>query len=168
MIVTEINGRHLALQTGGAAEIMPRLVSLMKRPELLEDPKFATPVARRENWSLLRDIIEGWLKGFATVDEAVDALAGARVPCAPVLSPGEVVALPHLAERRFFPTVPHAGRGEVRITRTPFQLDGQPLGPQGGAPYRVGEHTRAVLEGFLGYGHDRIEKLVAVGAAVAP
>src|SRR5215831_19730165 len=33
MIVTEIAGRHVALQTGGASEIMPRLVSLMGRPE---------------------------------------------------------------------------------------------------------------------------------------
>jgi CoA:oxalate CoA-transferase len=168
MIVTEINGRYLALQTGGAAEILPRLVSLMKRPELLEDPRFSTPAARRDSWPALRDIIEGWLQRYATVDEAVDALTGARVPCAPVLSPSEVVALPHLAERQFFPTVPHPGRGEVRITRSPFQLDGRPVGPQGPAPYRVGEHTRAVLEKFLGYDPDRIEKLLALGAATAP
>jgi len=168
MIVTEINGRHLALQTGGAAEIMPRLVAVMKRPELLEDPRFSTPAARRENWSELCNIIESWLKHFATVDDAVDTLNRARVPCAPVLSPAEVVALPHLGERRFFSAIPHRGRGEVRITRSPFQLDGQPVDPQGAAPYRVGEHTRPVLEGLLGYDPDRIEKLVAAGAAVAP
>ena len=168
MIVTEIKGRYLALQTGGAAEIMPRLVSVMGRPELLQDPRFSTPAGRRDNWSALREIIEDWLGRFATVDEAVDALTGARVPCAPVLSPGEVVALPHLADRRFFPAVPHPGRGAVRITRSPFQLDGQPVGPQGAAPYRVGEHTRAVLEGFLGYDPGRIEKLLAMGAAAAP
>jgi crotonobetainyl-CoA:carnitine CoA-transferase CaiB-like acyl-CoA transferase len=168
MIVTEINGRYLALQTGGAAEILPRLVSLMGHSELIQDPRFSTPAGRRDNWAQLRDIIQGWLKRFATVDEAVDALSGARVPCAPVLSPAEVVALPHLAERQFFPSVPHPGRGEVRITRSPFQLDGRPVLPQGAAPYRVGEHTRAVLEEFLGYDPGRIEKLLAQGAAAAP
>jgi CoA:oxalate CoA-transferase len=168
MIVTEINGRHLALQTGGASEIMPRLVALMGRPELLQEPRFATPAARRDNWAALRDIIEQWLKRFASVDEAVDALTRARVPVAPVLSPAEVVDLPHLAERRFFPVVPHAGRGEVRVTRSPFELDGRPVVPQDGAPYRVGEHTRSVLEELLGYDQGRIEKLLALGAAAAP
>jgi len=168
MIVTEISGRHLALQTGGASEIMPRLVSLMGQPELLQDPRFSTPAARREHWEALRDIIEAWLKRFETVDEAVDALTRARVPCAPVLSPAEVVELPHLAERQFFATIPHPGRGGVRITRSPYLLDGRPVEPQGGAPYRVGEHTRSVLEELLGYDHDRIEKLLALGAAAAP
>jgi CoA:oxalate CoA-transferase len=168
MIVTEIKGRHLAVQTGGASEIMPRLVSLMGRPELLQDPRFATPAARRDNWTALRDIMEQWLRSFVSVDEAVDALTRARVPCAPVLTPAEVADLPHLAERRFFPAVPHPGRGEVRITRSPFQLDGWPVVPRGGAPYRVGEHTRSVLEGLLGYDQGRIEKLLAVRAAAEP
>jgi CoA:oxalate CoA-transferase len=168
MIVTEIAGRHLAVQTGGAAEILPRLVALMGRAELLEDPRFSTPAARRDNWPDLRDIVEGWVKQFATVDEAVVVLSDARVPCAPVLSPAEVVALPHLAARQFFPAVPHPGRGEVRITRSPFQLDGQPVMPRDGAPYRVGEHTRAVLGDLLGYEADRIEKLLTLGVAAAP
>jgi crotonobetainyl-CoA:carnitine CoA-transferase CaiB-like acyl-CoA transferase len=168
MIVTEINGRHVAVQTGGAAEILPRLASLMGHPELLEDPRFSTPAARRDHWHELRDVIEGWLKRFATVDEAVEALSGARVPCAPVLSPDEVIALPHLRERQFFSAVPHPGRGQVRITRSPYQLDGQPVVPQGGAPYRVGEHTRAVLAEVLGYDARRIEALLASGVAAAP
>src|SRR5262249_42085026 len=137
MIVKDIKGRHLALQTGGAPEILPRLVALMGRKELLEDLRFSTPTARRDNWAALRGIIEEWLKSFASVDEAVEALTQARVPCAPVLTPAEVVALPHLAARDFFSSVPHAGRGEVRIPRSPIQLDGRPLTPQGGAPYRV-------------------------------
>jgi crotonobetainyl-CoA:carnitine CoA-transferase CaiB-like acyl-CoA transferase len=95
-------------------------------------------------------------------------LIRARVPCAPVLTPAEVVALPHLAEREFFPTVPHAGRGEVRIPRSPFQLDGQPVTPHAGAPYRVGEHTRRVLEEFLGYDRARVDGLLAQGAVAAP
>src|SRR5262249_22027336 len=86
MIVKEIKGRHLALQTGGAPEIMPRLVALMGQKELLDDPRFSTPTARRDNWADLRGIIEQWLESFGSVDEAVDALTQARVPCAPVLT----------------------------------------------------------------------------------
>ena len=56
----------------------------------------------------------------------------------------------------------------VRVTSTPFRLDGHPLGPRGPAPYRIGEHTRGVLEGLLGYPAARIDELLALGTAHAP
>jgi crotonobetainyl-CoA:carnitine CoA-transferase CaiB-like acyl-CoA transferase len=168
MLVEEIGGRHLALQTAGAGQIWTRLTTLMEQPGLTTDPRFATPQARRLHWNELRDVVSAWLKRFASVEEAVEVLTAARVPCAPVLSATEVTALPHLEARRFFPAVPHPERGAVRITGTPFQLDGRPLGPAGPAPYRVGEHTRAVLEGLLGYEPGRVTKLLALGVAQAP
>jgi len=69
------------------------------------------------------------------------------------------VAEPHLAERGFFPSVPHPARGSVRITSTPYHLDHRPMEPRGGAAYRVGEHTRDVLVRDLGYTAARIEAL---------
>ncbi len=93
---------------------------------------------------------------------------GARVPCAPVLHPAEVIASPHLAERSFFPPIPHPGSGSVRVTASPYHLDGQPVHPQGAAPYRVGEHTRAVLSKLLGYDEARIAALLASRAVEAP
>jgi len=45
------------------------------------------------------------------------------------LSPTEVAALPHLQARNAFPEIPHPTRGKVRVTSTPFQVDGQPTGP---------------------------------------
>jgi CoA:oxalate CoA-transferase len=168
MLVSEIGGRYLALQTVGALEIWKRLVGLMNRPGLETDPRFATPQARRQHWPELRDTISEWLGHFTSVDEAVEVLTAARVPCAPVLSPQEVVKLRHLEERRFFASVPHAGRGAAHVTGTPFHLDGRPIGPSGPAPYRVGEHTRTVLEDVLGYSHDRVTKLLELGVAHAP
>jgi len=169
MLVQAIGGRYVALQTAGAAEIWPRLTTVMRRPELATDPRFATPQARREHWPELRDTVGEWIAGrFQTVDDAVDVLTAARIPCAPVLSPTEVVAHPHLAARQFFPAVPHPARGAVRVTSTPFRLDGHPLGPRGPAPYRIGEHTRGVLEGLLGYPATRIDELLALGTAHAP
>ncbi|MEK7715788.1 MAG: CoA transferase, partial [candidate division NC10 bacterium] len=76
----------------------------------------------------------------------------------------EVVAHPHLAQRRAFPAVDHPTRGQVRVTGAPFHVDDRPVGPAAPAPYRVGEHTRAVLAEFLGYAPARIEELRALGA----
>jgi CoA:oxalate CoA-transferase len=168
MWVFEIAGRHIAFQTGGAPQIWPRLVALLGRPELAADPRFATPTARRENQAALRAVIGDWIHRFASADAALAALTAARIPCAPVLAPSEVIAHPHLAARGFFPDVPHPKRGSVRVTGTPFHLDGGPVGPAGPAPYRIGEHTRAVLETLLGYEPARIEALRAAGAIATP
>ena len=164
MVVHPIGDGYLAMQTVGAPQLWPRLLQLIGRPELAEDPRFATPAARRDNWPALRAIVTSWLARFAKVDEAVATLTAARIPAVPVLSPEEVVNHPHLAARGAFPTVPHPGRGTVRVTATPFHVDGQPSTPGGPAPYRVGEHTRQVLREVLGYDPARIAELERAGA----
>jgi len=168
MGVYEVGGRHLALQTVGSMDLWPRLYTMMDRPELAQDPRFATPTARRLHWPELSGLIGEWLKRFATVDEAIEALNAARIPCAPVLEPHEVIAHPHLVAREAFPEVPHPTRGTVRVTASPYHWDGKPTRPAGGAPYRVGEHSRLVLSGLLGYDADRIQALIASGAVEAP
>ncbi len=168
MGVYAVGDRHLALQTGGAAALWPRLLEMLGRPGLAQDPRFVTPDQRRRNWPALRDIIGEWLGRFATVEDALEALRAARIPAAPVLTPREVVEHPHLAARGAFPTVEHPTRGPVRVTATPFQIDGRPITPAGPAPYRVGEHTRAVLSELLGYKDRDIDELAQAGAIEAP
>jgi crotonobetainyl-CoA:carnitine CoA-transferase CaiB-like acyl-CoA transferase len=81
-----------------------------------------------------------------------------------VLTPAEVIAHPHLAERQFFPAVPHPTHAGVRVTGTPFMVDGRRPLPATGAPYRIGEHTRDVLTELLHYDAERIEALRKIGA----
>jgi CoA:oxalate CoA-transferase len=164
MVIHARGERSFAMQTVGAPQLWPRLLELMKRPELAHDPRFATPLARREHWPALRAIVIEWLDGFPSADAAIAALAAARLPAAPVLSPREVVDHPHLAEREFFVDVPHPTRGRVRVTAMPLRVDGIRPMPAGGAPYRAGEDTRAVLTGVLGYDDARIESLRKAGA----
>src|SRR5882672_10422804 len=168
MVVHGIGGRHVAMQTVGAPQLWARLVAMMGRPELETDARFATPAGRREHWAELHPIICEFLDRFKTVEEAVAALTAARVPAATVLSPAEVVAHPHLAERQAFPLIDHPGRGAVRITAVPFHVDHRPVTPRGPAPYRVGEHTRAVLSEVLGYSRERIEELGRLGTIEIP
>ncbi len=167
MLVHPIGTRHVAMQTAGAPHLWPRLAGLMGRPQLTTDPRFSTPMARRANWPALVEILRNWLDTFESVDQAVAALSGARVPCAPMLSPEEVIEHPHLAARSAFPRVPHAGAGSVRVTAPPFHVDGRPIAPAGPAPYLVGEHTHEVLAGVLGYSDERIAELERAGAVQA-
>jgi crotonobetainyl-CoA:carnitine CoA-transferase CaiB-like acyl-CoA transferase len=168
MVVQRIGDRYLALQIVGAPRLWERLLGVMGRPGLADDPRFATSLARRRHWRALREVIAEWLSGFGSVEAALEVLERARIPCAAVLRPAEVVAAPHLAERAFFPAVPHPARGSVRVTASPYHLDGQPVHPRGPAAYRAGEHTRPVLAHLLGYGQERIAALLASGVVEAP
>jgi crotonobetainyl-CoA:carnitine CoA-transferase CaiB-like acyl-CoA transferase len=168
MVVARVGEGWVALQFVGAPQLWPRLLGAMGQPELDRDPRFDSNDKRRVNWLPLRAIVESWLGTFPTVEDALKTLSDARIPCAPVLRPAEVIAEPHLAEREFFPAVPHPARGAVRITGSPYHLDRKPLRPRGPAAYRVGEHTRAVLLDLLGYPASRIDELRAAGVIDAP
>jgi len=164
MVVHGIGGRYLAMQIVGGTDLWQRMLGLLQRPELASDPRFASTEARSRHWPELRAIITGWLDGFASVEAALQALEAARVPCAPVLRPAEVIASEHLAQRAFFPTLQHAVVGPVRVTASPYHLDGHPVHPRGPAPHLPGDDTRAVLGELLGYEDERIAALLRSGA----
>ena len=77
----------------------PHMVRAMNMPELADDPRFRHPRSRRDNNAALKEIIESWLSGFASREEAIAALEVERVPCAPVLTLHEAMGHPHLRER---------------------------------------------------------------------
>jgi crotonobetainyl-CoA:carnitine CoA-transferase CaiB-like acyl-CoA transferase len=159
MLVHSIAGRHVALQAVGAPHLLSRLLELIGRSELATDERFATPAARRANWPAFAQILRDWLSEFDSVEQAVNTLSAARIPSVPMLSPEEIVDHPQMVARAVFPAVRHATRGAVRVTATPFHIDHRPVEPGGPAPYRIGEHTRAVLTDVLGYSADRVEAL---------
>jgi crotonobetainyl-CoA:carnitine CoA-transferase CaiB-like acyl-CoA transferase len=168
MIVHEVGERYVAMQTAGAPHLWKRLIELIGKPELATDPRFATVQARRDNWHELQQIYKEWLDTFEAAEEAIAALAEARVPHAPMLMPEEVIEHPHLQAREAFPEVEHPAAGRVRVTATPFHVDGKPTHPQDRAPHHIGEHTHEVLADYLGYTEERIKELSASGAVETP
>jgi crotonobetainyl-CoA:carnitine CoA-transferase CaiB-like acyl-CoA transferase len=156
------------MQIVGAPRLWERLLALMARPDLGRDPRFTSSLTRRRHWRELRAVITEWLDTFPSADTALAALSAVRIPCAPVLRPAEVIAQEHLAARAFFPVLPHPARKDLRVTASPYHLDGKPTHPRGPAAYRVGEHTRRVLRDVLGYKDDQIEELIRAGVVEGP
>jgi CoA:oxalate CoA-transferase len=119
------------------------------RPDLLDDPRFANSRERARHREELAAIIEEWLGGFATDEEALAVLEAHRIPCAPVLSPAQTVEHPYFRERGAIRTVPDPVLGEITIPGFPFRFSASPDRPELVAPL-LGEHNAAILD-ELGY-----------------
>ncbi|MFH1603086.1 MAG: CaiB/BaiF CoA-transferase family protein [Pseudomonadota bacterium] len=168
MVIHTIKGRQIALQFIAGGPTWDRLLAVMGEDAPAGAERFSTMQGRRDHWPELRTLICEWLERFESVDAAVEALSAARVPCAPVRSMEEAIAHPHMAARQAFTMIPHPTRGEVCVTSAPFHVDGAPVPARGPAPYRAGEHTRAILTGMLGYSAERIEALLRSGTVAEP
>ena len=163
MIVHRVGDGYVALQAVGAPHLWLRIVEFLEQPELSSDERFTSAATRRKNWLMLSDLIRQRLDRFTSVNAATAALAAARIPAVPVLTPHEVIQHPQLIQRGAFPSVDYHGGKKVRVTATPFQLDGEATVPRNSAPLHVGEHTQHVLAEILGYAGERIQQLNADG-----
>jgi len=143
----------------------PQMVRAMGKPELATDPRFRSARGRRDNNEALKEVIEGWLAGFATRDEALAALDKERVACAPVLSLNEAMEHPHLRARKTVRRVKDRFLGELEIPGVPVKFSAWPdrLDLRGAL---LGEDNERVLHEVLGMSEDRIKSLYTEGVLV--
>ena len=147
-----------------AIMVMPhqwrQMTRAMNMPELAEDPRFSEARARRDNNEALKDVIETWLSGFANRDDAIAALEGERVPCAPVLSLHEAMDHPHLRERGTVRRVKDESIGEFDIPGMPAKFS-RWLYRENIVSDRLGEHNEEVLRDMLSLTDEEIARLYA-------
>ena len=145
-------------------KLVASLTRVMGKPELMEDPRFATRDARVLHDAELTSEIESWAARL-TAAEIAEQLAAQGVPVAPIRSPIEALTDPRVCAREETLPVQHPVLGEVeglRTTGIPLRMHQSQVGFQRPAP-ALGEHTEAVLEGLLGYDTAQIERLRADG-----
>jgi crotonobetainyl-CoA:carnitine CoA-transferase CaiB-like acyl-CoA transferase len=136
------------------------LVDAMGRPELRDDPRFATNDARLAHAAETVAIVEAWTRP-RTKAQIAAALDG-RVPFGPVNTAADIFADPHMAARGMLVEVEHPGSATpVTIASTPIRMTATPGGVSRRAPLR-GEDTDAVLAG-LGLSPEAIADLRARG-----
>ena len=140
------------------------LFAAIGRPELKDDPRFSSVVARFKNVGAYFAIrAEGmrqktsaeWLEIFERMD----------VPAAPYNTLETLQLDPHLRDAGFFERVEHPTEGAIWNMRPANKLSGGARTDFRGAP-KLGQHTREVL-GEAGFGIDEIESLIRSGAARA-
>jgi crotonobetainyl-CoA:carnitine CoA-transferase CaiB-like acyl-CoA transferase len=138
----------------------PQMLKAMNMPQLADDPRFVDPRARRDNNEALKKIIETWLSGFSSRDEAIAALEAERVPCAPVLSLHQAMSHPHLRQRGTVRRVIDEQIGEFDIPGLAGKFSrwapSQKLSADG-----LGAHNEETLRSLLNLREDEIRRLYA-------
>jgi crotonobetainyl-CoA:carnitine CoA-transferase CaiB-like acyl-CoA transferase len=137
------------------------LAAAMGRPDLADDPRFATNAARVANLAETDAAIASWTRTLAK-DAVFAACKQARVPAAPVRDVSEVMADPHMHGRGFLERLPHPEFGEQVFPTTPLRLHGAGLAPATPSP-TVGQHNDEVYGGWLGLSAEEIGGLRAEG-----
>jgi crotonobetainyl-CoA:carnitine CoA-transferase CaiB-like acyl-CoA transferase len=145
------------INVGGANQAnWERIVKVIGRPELNDDPRFRTNGDRMRNLAALTPLIAERLKSRTSADWIRDFEA-AGVPVGPVNRIGDMLADPQVAAREMVVEVDHPRAGRTKALGHPIKFSGTPGHIERPAPL-LGEHTREVL-GDLGYDREAIDRL---------
>ena len=141
-------------------QMWPAFVGAIGRPDLADDPKYATPEARWQNREALNALVAAWTRQ-RTKHEVMHLLAEAGVPCGACQDTGEVLADPHLKAREMIVDLDYPRRGTYQTPGCPIKLSRSPVAVN--RPPELGEHTAAVLAKLCDVTAAELERLRRAG-----
>lgn len=123
----------------------------------INDPRFKDDQSRGDNGIALSEHMQKWCLD-RTNDEALTALAKARIPAGPVYTPHQVLNDEHIKIAGFLQRVDYPGFPKpAPVVSTPVKLSRTPAAISRRAP-TLGEHTQIIL-GEIGYSAAEIDGL---------
>lgn len=147
------------INIGGANQAnWERIVKVIERPELADDPRFRTNGDRMRNLAALTPLITERLRSRASA-EWIRVFEEAGVPVGPVNKIGDMLADPQVHARAMVVEVDHPRAGRMKTLGTPIKFSDTPGEVRRAAPL-LGQHTDEVLAS-LGYGKAEIAALRA-------
>jgi crotonobetainyl-CoA:carnitine CoA-transferase CaiB-like acyl-CoA transferase len=138
-----------------------RLMDLVDRPDIADDPRFADNAGRMANLDALDDALSD-VFATATTAEWLARFEEAGIPAGPILDVRQMHADPQTLEREMVREVDHPKAGRVKTLGPPIKFSRTPGSVRRAAPL-FGQHTREVLAEH-GFTEEEIDDLAAAGA----
>ena len=142
--------------SGGGQPGWAPISELIGRPELTEDPEWATPEARLNKLDKMFQLIEEWSVHHSKLD-VLAMLNAHNIPCGPILSTQELIEDASLADNNMIVTVDHPERGSFTTVGCPIKLSDSPVKVE--TSPLLGQHNEDVYVRELGIDPDRFAEL---------
>ncbi|MFE3943958.1 formyl-CoA transferase [Streptomyces sp. NPDC059118] len=136
------------------------LSALIGRPELADDPEWATPGARLPRLGKMFQLIEEWSSALPKW-EVLERLNAQGIPCGPILSIKEIAEDESLAANGMIVRVEHPERGTFTTVGSPLKLSDSPVDVV--TSPLLGEHNEEVYVGELGLNDEELRLLKTDG-----
>ncbi|GLW05070.1 formyl-CoA:oxalate CoA-transferase [Microtetraspora sp. NBRC 13810] len=136
------------------------LARIIGRPELADDPEWATPESRLPKLDKMFQLIEDWSSSLGKW-EVLDRLNAENIPCGPILSTKELIEDETLRDNGLIVSVDHPERGTYTTVGSPLQLSDSPVDVVR-SPL-LGEHNEEVYAGELGIEPGRLAEFKTNG-----
>ena len=120
-----------------------RLARLIGRPELADDPSYATTAARLARREQVDGLLGDWL-AQRTLAEAEALLLAEGLPFAPVRTYAEAARDPHVADREMLQAITVEGNARIPVVGPAAKFSRTPVRVRSGAP-ALGAHNDEIL-----------------------
>ncbi len=150
------DGNYVAIGANSDA-IFKRLMKVIGRPDLAEDPRYETNADRAQHADELDDLIEDWTKQH-TAEEIQQTLDETSVPAGPIYSVTDILEDEQYQAREMIVEGEVEGIGTVKMPGLVPKLSATPgeIKWYGGSP---GEHNENVYGELLGLSSEELERL---------
>lgn len=133
---------------GNQDSVWKRMAEMMGQPELGEDARYATHVARGENQTELDDLIGEWTQKL-TSQQVLDLCEEHGVPAGNIYRAPEMIADPHFAAREALVSMDHPQHDNFVMQNVAPKLSETPGGVETIGP-DLGAHNEAIYGELLG------------------
>ena len=149
---------HFIVIGGNSDSIFRRLMKVMGRADLGDDPRYRTNVERLNHENELDELISDWTRENSA-EEIITKLNNNGVPAGPIYNSADIVQDPHFREREALVDVfiPEAGRKLAMQGIVP-KFSSSPGKIRWAGP-TLGAHNREVYEGVLGLNESEMAAL---------